>query len=132
MASSSIRSPLRRLGIVSYVLVLGAALTGCRTYNERVAVPLAAFERGNFSQAQKAFADPSTTGSDFLSGAEAGMAAFVGGDFDAALLQFQSALAAAKSVEERAVLGLSAMRELIATAALNEGQSDYKLSLIHI
>lgn len=108
------------------MLVLGSALVGCRTYNQRVAVPLSAFEQGNFSQAVKAFADPSTTGSPFLSGVEAGMAAFVGGDFDAALVQFQLALAAAESVEERAVLGLSAMRELIATAALNEGQSDYK------
>lgn len=107
------------------MLILGSALVGCQSYNDRVSAPLNAFESGNFEAARTAFADPETTGSAFLSGVEAGMAAFVGGDFEGALVQFHRAQSASESIDDRASLGLNALRESIATLALNESQSDY-------
>ncbi len=53
------------------------------------------------------------------------MAAFVGGDFEGALVQFHLAQAASESIDERAALGLSSLGQSVASLALNEGQQDY-------
>ncbi|MGK0483582.1 MAG: hypothetical protein ACJAQ3_003567 [Planctomycetota bacterium] len=128
---ASVRQSLRGPGHrwiplkVAAALLLGAAFTGCATYNDRIAAPLSAFERGQFDVAEQGFADPDTTGSAFLSGAEAGMAAFVSGNFEGALVHFHRAQSASESIDDRAVIGINSLRESIATLAINESQAAY-------
>lgn len=110
-------APLALLGL--------AGTSGCSTYNQRVEAPIRAFERGQFDSAAAQFSDPSVTGSAFLSGAEAGMAAFVGGRFSDALGHLHDAEDAASRTEERALLGVESLGESVTSFFLNEGQAEY-------
>lgn len=101
------------------------SVTGCASYNDRISGPLRAFERGDFATAESGFADTDKTGSAFLSGAEAGMSAFAGGDFEGALVHFHDAQDASEAVDDRSTLGLESLRESIATMAINESQAAY-------
>lgn len=114
----------RRVGGVVAALTLGA-LASCQTYNDRVAGAVDAFARGNFDQAEAAFGQKSTTGSSFLSGAEAGMAAFSAGRFGEARDHFERAQRAAQDISDRGAVGVSSLTESVLTLAINESQADY-------
>ena len=72
-------SQIRRLRPLALLLLCAAP--ACQSYNQRIEAPLRDFERGAFLAAAEQFADPKVTGSEFLSGVEAGTAAFVDGVF---------------------------------------------------
>ena len=109
------------------LLALALPLTGvgCQTYNDRVAGTVQAFEAGDFDRAEAGFSDPDNTGSTFLSGAEAGMAAFAAGRFAEARDHFERALAASKDIRERAAVGATNLTQSLLSMAINESQADY-------
>jgi tetratricopeptide (TPR) repeat protein len=114
--------PCRRAALA----VLGlAALAGCQSYNDRIDAPLRDFERGEFARAAEQFADRQVTGSEFLSGVEAGTAAFVDGDFEGALAHFHAAEERARETEERALIGGESIAEMLTTFFINEGHAAY-------
>ncbi|MEZ6015438.1 MAG: hypothetical protein R3F49_10015 [Planctomycetota bacterium] len=119
----SLVRPAAAVTALSLVAAFGAA--GCATYNERVSVPLGQFESGDFAAAQAGFTNPKVVGSGFLRGAEGGMAAFVGGDWETAKDRFHAALDAVKDIEERAAIGVESVGEGLLSFALNEGQQSY-------
>lgn len=102
------------------------ALAACATYNDKVAVPLRQFEAGDFQSAERGFTNPRAVGSAFLRGAEGGMAALVGGDFEAARTRFHEALDAVKDIEERAAVGVESVGESLLSFALNDTALAYQ------
>ena len=106
-------------------LVLALSLSACATYNDRVEAPVRAFEAGDFIAAEAMFVEGEAIGSPFLSAAEAGTSAFVGGDFEGALDYLHGAEDAVREVEERAVLGGEALTEDLLSLVINEGQKAY-------
>ncbi len=99
---------------------------GCTSYTERTAAPLGAFQGGHFDEALAFYASPEETGSEFLSGAEAGTVALTAGRWDEAMLHFGRAVAAAHEVESRALIGAEALGETLATWALNDSARVYQ------
>lgn len=114
--------PVRLRVVVAWPLV---GLAACATYNDKIAVPLAHFEAGDFVRAEAEFTDPKRVGSGFLRGVEGGMAAMVRGDFEVARDRFHAALDAVEDVEERAALGVESFGETLLSLALNEEQQTY-------
>lgn len=114
-------SPCRAL----FAALAVTAAASCQSYNDRVAGAVDAFERGSFEQAETAFGQSEVTGSPFLGGAEAGMAAFTDGRFEEARAYFERAELAARDVEERAAIGAESLTESLLTLAINESQADY-------
>lgn len=106
-------------------LLLFASLSACATYNEQVEAPVLAFEGGNFEAAEVLFLERDPSGSPFLRSAEAGTAAFVGGDFTGALEHLHGAEDAVRDVEERAVLGGEGLTEDLLSLVINESQKAY-------
>lgn len=100
-------------------------LPACATYNERVAAPLDAFERGDFVSAEALFDAELSEGSPFLAGVEAGTSAFVAGDFEGALERLHAAEDAVRDVEERALIGGEGLSEDLLSLVVNEGQRAY-------
>ncbi len=117
------RLRLNRLLLAAPVPLL--ALTACATYNDRVEAPLRAFEEGRFAAAEALFLEGEPAGSSFLSSAEAGTAAFVGGDFMGALDHLHLAEGAVRDVEERALIGGEELTEDLLSLVINEGQKAY-------
>jgi hypothetical protein len=115
-----------RLGRAVAGCALACALASCATYPQRTAAALADFERGHLDAARRAFAEPSTTGSAFLSGAEAGMVALAAGDWQSAEEHLQRAAAVSRDIEERALLSPDALGESLVNLALSERASAYK------
>jgi hypothetical protein len=109
-------------------VLLLALLTvaGCRSYSRRTSEAFGHFERGDFGPAVEAFSNSKTTGSEFLSGAEAGMAALAGGDWERALHELGRAAEAVKDVEERALIGPERLGESILSWTLNESFQAYR------
>ncbi len=106
-------------------LALALSLGACATYNDRVEAPVRAFEAGDFTAAEAMFVEVESSGSPFLSAAEAGTSAFVGGDFEGALDHLHGAEDAVRDVEERAVIGGEAITEDLLSLVINEGQKAY-------
>lgn len=117
------RTRLDALLLASQVPIL--ALTACATYNERVEAPLRAFEGGQFAAAEALFLEAGAEESPFLASAEAGTAAFVGGDFQGALDHLHGAEDAVRDVEERAVIGGEGLTEDLLSLVINESQQAY-------
>jgi len=115
-----------RLGRAVAGCALACALASCATYPQRTAAALADFERGHLEAAQRAFAEPSTTGSAFLCGAETGMVALAAGDWRAAEQHLQRAAAASREIEERALLSPEALGESLVNLALSERAGAYR------
>lgn len=125
MGSTRLRRSARAVYGAALAVIALTVAPGCKSYNDRVAVSVGAFEQGDFDRAEAAFQDTETTGSSFLSGAEAGMAAFAAGRFDGALNHFGRALTAAKDIEERAAIGASNLTQSLLSLTVNESQADY-------
>src|SRR6185295_3084962 len=75
------------------LLLLGPA---CASYPQRTEHAYADFEGGQLSQAYDAYAKTKTTGSEFLSGAEAGTVALAAGRWDDAVSQFDRSMVVAQ------------------------------------
>jgi len=111
----------------STVLALAAlACCGCASYTQRTAAAMADFQGGRFEQAHAAFADPDTTGSDFLGPAEAGTVALTAGDWETARADLDRAAAQVKELEDRALISASEVAESLASLALNESVKTYQ------
>jgi hypothetical protein len=96
-----------------------ALVAACRSYPERAAAALEAFESGAFERSRELFADEDL-GSPFLCGAEAGTAALAGGDWQRALEHFEHATAATQEIEDRALVGAEALGEALSSWAIND------------
>ena len=101
-------------------------LVACATYPQRTAQAYAAFEAGKLEEATKLYADPQTTGSEFLAGAESGSVAFAAGDWAGALGHFSSAQATVKDIEARALISAEAAGESLLTWMVNESMASYR------
>ena len=111
--------------VVPSAFALGVFASSCASYNDRIERPIRAFQDGDFEQAEDLFAEGLVENSPFLVGAEAGMSAFAGGDFEAALDHLHSAEDAVREVEDRAILGGDAVVESMLAFVLNESQATY-------
>jgi len=109
------------LASTAIVLLLGA----CATYPQRTAAAFRDFERGDLVQARKAFADADTTGSAFLSGAEAGMIALAEGNWQAAQNQLHRAAAEVDELEQRALVSATGLGESMISWVVNEQSRAY-------
>lgn len=105
------------------ILVLGSA---CASYTERTAGPLRDFHGGHFEAALAKYSDADEIGSEFLSGAEAGTVALTAGRWGDALRYFGRAVGAVRSIEERALVGPTALGETLASWALNDSARTYE------
>lgn len=115
----------RALLVAAGSLALPVA-SGCASYTERTADALHDFQGGHFDDALALYSDPEETGSEFLSGAEAGTVALTAGRWEQALLHFGGAVAAAHDIEARALIGADALGESLASWALNDSASAYQ------
>lgn len=103
-----------------------AGLAACATYTERTADALRDFQGGQFAAARKAYADPETTDSAFLAGAESGTVALTAGDWAGALEHFHQAAAVVEDLENRALVGPERLGEALASWALNDTARAYQ------
>ena len=107
-------------------LVLALGLASCATYPQRTAAALTRFQDGHFGSAQEAYADPETTGSEFLRRAEGGMVALTAGDWARAQDEFNGAARAVEAVEEQALLGPKNLGESLLAFTVSEGAAAYE------
>lgn len=112
-----------RQRLVATVLCLASA--SCATYPERTQLAYADFERGRLSQAYDAYTSRKTTGSEFLSGAEAGTVALADGRWDDAVQQFGRAMSVVEDAEREALLSAGNLEDWLLTWTLNEGAQRY-------
>lgn len=109
------------------LLALSCAwVSACATYPQRTARAFADFERGDLAAAQAAYAEPKTTGSPFLRGAEAGTVALTEGDWPGAQRHFEQATAAVQSYEDRALVSAEDAANSLLSWAVNDSALDYK------
>lgn len=106
-------------------LALAWVLAACASYPERTKAAYSDFESGHLRAAFDAYKDKQTTGSEFLSGAEAGMVAFSEGRWDDAVAQLDRAMEVTKDAERQALLSPEAMEETLLTWTLNESFQAY-------
>jgi len=124
---TSIRARKPACGAVRRVLaiVLCIASWSCASYPERTQLAYADFERGHLSQAYDAYTNRKTTGSEFLSGAEAGTVALANGQWDDAVQQFGRAMSVVEDAEREALLSAGNLEDWMLSWTLNEGAQRY-------
>lgn len=115
-------TPLRMLLLLPATL----AFASCATYSARTEQAFAEFSQGEFEVAAATYADPEVTGSPFLAGAEAGMAALAGGDWEGAQEHLDAAAAAVKGIEDRGIASPQALGENLLSFTLNESLATYE------
>lgn len=98
---------------------------GCASYPDRTEEALRAFEHGDFERAGALYEDPDTTGSEFLSGAEAGTTALAAGDWETSLEQLGRASDLSEEIEEAALLSPDKLTEALVSFAVSESFSEY-------
>lgn len=125
LSPMSLPSPLRRV-LAAIATVSLAVFASCVSYPERTAVAFADYERGQFEVAEKLYADPKTTDSDFLRGAEAGMSALSGGRFAQAQQHFEIASKAVEQVERAALVSPESLGETLLSWAVNDTFTNYE------
>jgi hypothetical protein len=108
------------------LLALCCGLTACASYPERTAEAYGAFESGRLAEAAKLYADPDTTGSEFLGGAEAGSVAMAAGDWEGAIQHLGKAAASVREYEDRALVSPTSAGESLLTWTVNEGMAGYR------
>ncbi len=106
-------------------LTLAFGLGSCASYNDLTAGAFGEFQRGQFEAARASYDRPETTGSDFLQGAEAGMAALAGGDWPAAQARFHEAAEVVEELEDRSFADPEELGQRLLTWAINEGTLSY-------
>jgi hypothetical protein len=123
------RAVVSALAHGSAILCLAAVLIGtsaCATYPQRTEAAFRDFQSGQLEKAEKAFADPDTTGSEFLQYAESGMCAMAAGDWDTALDQLSKAAALSKAFEDEALINPASAGEALLSWTINESMTSYK------
>jgi hypothetical protein len=103
-----------------------ALASACTTYPQRTAEAFGDFQRGHLQESMAAYADPERVGSHFLSGAEAGMAAWTAGDWEQARTHLDRAAAAAADIEERALVSAERLGESLASWVVNDTSQAYQ------
>ncbi len=96
-------TPLGHTPRLALLLIVGGAAS-CASYNERTVDALRAFENGRFEEAWQTYGEDNVTRSEFLAGAEAGMACFVAGEWPLAIDYFERAGEAVSEIEEAALI----------------------------
>lgn len=113
--------------LASFALAMAAmSLGGCATYPQRTAAAFRDFQGGQLERAQKAYSDPKTTGSDFLTYAESGTCALAAGDWDRALEQLSKAAEVSKAYEDEALVNPESAGETLLSWTINEGMTRYR------
>lgn len=125
MTSSRSSNPLPSARRVVLAVALSLSATACATYPQRTELAYAEFERGHLSQAYDAYTSRKTTGSEFLSGAEAGTVALADGRWDDAIRQFERAMSVVEEVENEALLSAGNLEDWLLTWTLNESAEHY-------
>lgn len=119
-ACSKARSLPAALGVIA------VGLCACASYPERTEAAFRAFQGGQLSAAQEAYADPKTTGSEFLQSAETGMVALAAGDWDAALEHLSAAAQLSKDFEDEALINPESAGETLLSWTVNESMTRYQ------
>jgi len=101
-------------------------VASCASYPERTREAFRAFQSGQLASAQAAYADPETTGSEFLTATETGMVALANGDWDAALKYLGDAAAITKSFEDEALINPESAGETLLSWTVNERMTRYQ------
>jgi hypothetical protein len=122
MAASTERPSSFRLPSLGALLLLVSA---CASYPERTDTALRDFERGHMSNAIDAFQDVRTTGSEFLSGVEAGTVALAAGEWDVAIEQLGRAHYVVEDAERSALISPESLGDTLLSWTLNESQQTY-------
>lgn len=118
------RSSARARAVV--VVTATASLLGaCASYSERTVTAFADFERGQLAPAYDAYKSRETTGSEFLSGAEAGMVALADGRWHDAIAQFDRAMEVSQEAEREALVSAANLEDWLLSWTLSEGASRY-------
>ncbi len=115
---------LRALG-PRIAAALSCCAAACVSYPDRTDAALRDFERGHMSLAIDAFEDVRTTGSEFLSGAEAGTVALAAGRWDLAIEQLGRAHFVAQDAERSALISPDSLGDLLLSWTLNESHKEY-------
>lgn len=127
---------MSRTPITALLALLLTILGSCVSYSKRTLAAYGDYTRGQFAAAEQQYADPKTTDSDFLRGAEAGMSALSGGQFQAAQKHFELAAEAVRQIERTALADPEALGETLLSWTLNdtwlayEGEG-YERALLH-
>jgi hypothetical protein len=100
--------------------LLSAGLGSCATYSQRTSDAFDLFSSARFEEAAELYAEDGTTGSEFLEGAEAGMAALAGGDWDNSQDLFNHAADAVREVEDEAIASPGQLGEHLLSWVVNE------------
>lgn len=98
----------------------------CVSHGVRTEEALDDFRRGHLSKAIEAYGDTHTTGSAFLSGAEAGTVALAGGQWDEAIKHFNRAHKVVEGFERSAVISPESLGEMLLTWTLSESAAAYR------
>lgn len=101
-------------------------LASCATYADRTRDAFHDFQSGHLDRALEAFGDTDTTGSPFLSGAEAGTAALTAGRWDEALEHLHAAEEDLERIDDRAVIGPANFSESLGSWVLNDSKKAYR------
>jgi len=113
-----------RTGVATLLLALAPGL-GCASYPERTSRAYSDFQRGQLDAAYRAYADTETTGSEFLSGAEAGLVALTEGRWNEAQQQLDRALAVSQDADREALASAENLQEFLLTWTVGESLQRY-------
>src|SRR5690349_12434837 len=115
------RGGVPRAFAIVVVAAIVAFLGSCASYTERTVTAFADFERGQLAPAFDAYRSRKTTGSEFLSGAEAGMVALADGRWPEAIAQFDRAMEVSQEAEREALVSRGNLEDWLLSWTLNEG-----------
>ena len=105
---------------------LALCLASCASYTQRTEQAMAHLEAGRLGEARSEFEASSTTGSDFLRGAESGTVALVQGDWPGARERLEGAAAAVRELEDRALVSATGLGESLVSFAINDTVKTYE------
>gem|GEM_PF-672109 len=120
------RSDRWGVGAVLALVLALTTLTSCASYPQRTEAAFRAFQSGQLPSAMEAYADPKTTGSEFLTAAETGMVALAAGDWDAAIRYLSAAADVSKSYEDAALINPESAGETLLSWTINESMTSYQ------
>ena len=124
-AFSALAPCARRARRVAFAALLAVLPAGCQSYSGRTEDALSDFREGQLAGAEAQFADSDFTGSEFLSGAEAGTVASAAGRWEAAIGHFDRAVAKVTEFEDEMIADPARAMEGIASWIINDNTYRY-------
>jgi hypothetical protein len=112
-----------RTGLALLFALLGAS---CSSYPARTASALNEFQRGQLTEALASFEKPDTTGSPFLTGAEAGTVALTAGSWDHAIQSYSKSAELVQELERSALISPESLGESLLSWAVNDTFKTYE------